>query len=105
MDGARLTDCALSGIGGVTSFAGATISTGDLIALSHTLAAALNITVSEGAARTTPPAAGPDAAPRGSGVPCPPKRLPGSDLSGQTYRGQPRPGATRLPDRRAVTSI
>jgi hypothetical protein len=48
MDGARLTDCTLSGIGGVTNFAGATISTSDLITLSHTLAAALNIKISDG---------------------------------------------------------
>lgn len=47
MDGARLTACTLSGIGGVTSLSGATISTGDLITLSHTLAQALNITISD----------------------------------------------------------
>ncbi|MFF5226910.1 pentapeptide repeat-containing protein [Dactylosporangium sp. NPDC000521] len=47
MDGTRLTGCVLSGVGGVTSFAGATISTGDLVTLSHTLAAALNITIAD----------------------------------------------------------
>jgi uncharacterized protein YjbI with pentapeptide repeats len=48
MEGARLADCTLAGIGGVTSFAGATISTTDLITLSHALAAALNIKISDG---------------------------------------------------------
>jgi uncharacterized protein YjbI with pentapeptide repeats len=47
MHGTRLSDCVLSGIGGVTSFAGATVSTSDLITLSHTLAAALQIKISD----------------------------------------------------------
>ncbi|SNT29898.1 Uncharacterized protein YjbI, contains pentapeptide repeats [Asanoa hainanensis] len=43
--GARFTDCDLDGIGGVTSLSGATITADDLIALSHTFARALGITV------------------------------------------------------------
>jgi uncharacterized protein YjbI with pentapeptide repeats len=43
--GARFTGCDLSGIGGVASLSGATITADDLIALSHTFARALGITV------------------------------------------------------------
>jgi uncharacterized protein YjbI with pentapeptide repeats len=45
MQGTRFTNCVLAGIGGVTSFAGAVVSTADLIALSHSLAAALGIRI------------------------------------------------------------
>ena len=45
MTGARLEHCELSGIGGVTSLAGATVGTADLVSLSHALASALDITI------------------------------------------------------------
>ena len=45
MEGTRFADCELDGIGGVTSFRGATVTGNDLLALAHTLAAALGITI------------------------------------------------------------
>ena len=45
MDGTRFAGCELDGIGGVTSFRGATVTGNDLLALAHTLAAALGITI------------------------------------------------------------
>jgi uncharacterized protein YjbI with pentapeptide repeats len=45
MVGTRFTGCTLAGIGGVTSFDGATITTNDLLELSYALATALGITV------------------------------------------------------------
>ncbi|MDG6109502.1 pentapeptide repeat-containing protein [Dactylosporangium aurantiacum] len=47
MTGTRLDQCDLSGVAGVTSLAGATVSTADLVTLSHTLAAALGITIAD----------------------------------------------------------
>ncbi|GII92217.1 pentapeptide repeat-containing protein [Sinosporangium siamense] len=47
MAGARFTDCALLGVNGVTSFAGATVSSRDAQELLHALAGALGITVEE----------------------------------------------------------
>jgi uncharacterized protein YjbI with pentapeptide repeats len=43
MAGTRFSGCVLAGVGGVTSFAGAIVARQDLVALSHTLAAALGI--------------------------------------------------------------
>ena len=45
MEGTRFAGCELDGIGGVTSFRGATVTGNDLLALAHTLAAALGITI------------------------------------------------------------
>jgi hypothetical protein len=45
MTGTRFANCDLRGIGGVTSFRGAIVAGHDLIALSHTLAAALGIQI------------------------------------------------------------
>lgn len=45
MTGTRFANCDLRGVGGVTSFRGAVVTGHDLIALSHTLAAALGITI------------------------------------------------------------
>lgn len=47
MDGTRFAECTLDGIGGVTSFAGAHLSGGDLIALARTLATAIGIVIDE----------------------------------------------------------
>jgi uncharacterized protein YjbI with pentapeptide repeats len=49
MAGTRFTGCVLSGIGGVTSMDGAIVASGDLVALSHTLASALGIRIEDGA--------------------------------------------------------
>jgi uncharacterized protein YjbI with pentapeptide repeats len=46
-DGARFTRCELAGAGSVASLRGAVISAADLVALSHTLAAALGITIDQ----------------------------------------------------------
>ena len=45
--GARFARCDLSGVGTVTSLKGATITATDLVALSHTFAAALGITIED----------------------------------------------------------
>ncbi|OLE28475.1 MAG: hypothetical protein AUG44_07330 [Actinobacteria bacterium 13_1_20CM_3_71_11] len=47
MVGTRFADCALAGIGGVASFAGAVVASGDLAGLAHALAAALDIRIEE----------------------------------------------------------
>lgn len=47
--GTRFVGCDLSGIGGATSLAGAVVATGDLATLAYTLAAALGITIEDGA--------------------------------------------------------
>lgn len=46
----RFSNCILAGIGGVTSFAGAIVASGDLVGLSYTLAAALGIRIEDAAA-------------------------------------------------------
>jgi uncharacterized protein YjbI with pentapeptide repeats len=48
MEGARFSNCILAGVSGVTSFAGAIVSSEDLVELSYSLAAALGIRI-EGA--------------------------------------------------------
>lgn len=45
LTGTRFANCELDGIGGVTSFRGAIVTGNDLLALAHTLAAALGITI------------------------------------------------------------
>jgi uncharacterized protein YjbI with pentapeptide repeats len=45
LEGARFAGCDLAGVGGVTSFRGAIVTGNDLMALAHTLAAALGITI------------------------------------------------------------
>jgi uncharacterized protein YjbI with pentapeptide repeats len=45
MDGTRFTNCVLTGIGGVTSFDGAIVASGDLAGLAYSLAAALGIRI------------------------------------------------------------
>jgi uncharacterized protein YjbI with pentapeptide repeats len=45
MEGTRFSDCVLAGVGGVTSFAGAIVASQDLVGLSYTLAAALDIRI------------------------------------------------------------
>ena len=45
MSGTRFSDCALEGVGGVASFAGASLSSADLSSLSYALADALGINV------------------------------------------------------------
>ena len=45
MTGTRFVNCDLAGVGGVTSFRGAIVTGHDLATLSHTLAAALGITI------------------------------------------------------------
>ena len=45
--GTRFTNCVLAGIGGVTSLKGAIVASQDLIALSYTLAAALDIHIED----------------------------------------------------------
>jgi uncharacterized protein YjbI with pentapeptide repeats len=47
MAGTRFTDCELAGIGGVASFAGAVVASGDLAGLARALAAALDIRIEE----------------------------------------------------------
>jgi uncharacterized protein YjbI with pentapeptide repeats len=47
-DGTRFTRCELTGAGSVASLRGASISAADLVALSHTLASALGITIDPG---------------------------------------------------------
>lgn len=47
MTGTRFRGCELSGIGGLTSWQGAIVHPDDLLALSHALAGALGITVTE----------------------------------------------------------
>lgn len=47
MAGVRLRDCVLDGIGGVESFAGAIVTTADLVGLARTMATALGITIDE----------------------------------------------------------
>ncbi|QSB14689.1 pentapeptide repeat-containing protein [Natronosporangium hydrolyticum] len=53
MTGARFRRCELAGIGGVTSFAGVTMSGQDLLALSYTLAGALGIELADDDATIT----------------------------------------------------
>ncbi len=45
MAGTRFTNCVLAGIGGVTSFDGAIVASGDLAGLAYSLAAALGIRI------------------------------------------------------------
>jgi uncharacterized protein YjbI with pentapeptide repeats len=47
MEGTRLSTCTLDGVGGVTSFRGATVTSADILGLAHTLASALGIRIED----------------------------------------------------------
>jgi uncharacterized protein YjbI with pentapeptide repeats len=47
MEGTRLSYCTLDGVGGVTSFRGAVVTSGDALGLAYTLASALGITIED----------------------------------------------------------
>lgn len=50
MDGAHFAECVLEGVGGVASFAGATVTTSDLVSLARMMAGALGIIIDSPAA-------------------------------------------------------
>jgi hypothetical protein len=47
MEGTRLSDCTLDGVGGVTSMRGAIVTSRDAIGLAYTLASALGIRIED----------------------------------------------------------